>query len=316
MDAMKDQDDVKRLVGGLKGLGNVLVALAASVSEISDSLRRVASTDDEVGTLNQFGDKQLLADVMADKVIRETLLRLCPDDVGIVSSEETPVDTVLTDATGYSVAYDPLDGSSIIGSNFAVGSIFGIWKGRGFVGKNARDMAAAGYAVYGPRTVLVLAFEDDSEDSGKTVCEFTLAGDGVWKCTEKNIVLKDEKKLFAPANLRASKENSAYAELMQHWMQEQYTLRYTGGMVPDIHNIIHKGGGVFCNPISASCPAKLRLLYECHPFTFIIEAAGGMSIDDTGAAGDRRVQHHDDRSCICLGSSSEVRKCTPCMSSC
>lgn len=119
-------------------------------------------------------------------------------------------------------------------------SIFGIWKGRGFVGKNARDMAAAAYAVYGPRTVLVLAFEDDSEDSGKTVCEFTLVGDGVWKCTEKNIVLKDEKKLFAPANLRASKENSAYAELMQHWMQEQYTLRYTGGMVPDIHNIIHK----------------------------------------------------------------------------
>lgn len=192
--------------------------------------------------MNQFGDKQLLADVMADTVVRETLLQLCPEDVGIVSSEETPVDTVLTDARGYSVAYDPLDGSSIIGSNFAVGSIFGVWKGRGFLGKNARDMAAAVYAVYGPRTVLIMAFEDGSMHSGKTVCEFTLLGDGMWKCTQKNITLKDEKKLFAPANLRASKENGAYADLMQYWMQEQYTLRYTGGMVPDIHNIIHKVG--------------------------------------------------------------------------
>jgi hypothetical protein len=61
------------------------------------------------------------------------------------------------------VAFDPLDGSSIVGANFSVGSIFGIWPGTGLVGRTGRQQAAAAYAVYGPRTLLVWARPEAGE---------------------------------------------------------------------------------------------------------------------------------------------------------
>ena len=134
-----------------------------------------------------------------------------------------------------------------------------------------------------------------------------------WKLSSPDITLAPAKKLFAPANLRSSKHNIEYATMMRYWMEEQYTLRYTGGMVPDIHNILIKGGGVFCNPISSQSPAKLRLLYECFPFALIALAAGGRAIDGKGDMDDRKLKHHDERSPICLGSKEEVSRCEDCL---
>ena len=65
--------------------------------------------------------------------------------------------------------------------------------------------------------------------------------------------------------------SQVYSELVASWIARNFTLRYTGGMVPDVHHILAKGGGVFCNPASAATPAKLRLVYECAPLAFIIE---------------------------------------------
>ena len=65
---------------------------------------------------------------------------------------------------GAQVGFDPLDGSSIVGANFAVGSIFGVWPGSELVGRKGREQAAAAYAVYGPRTVLVIALA--AQDKG------------------------------------------------------------------------------------------------------------------------------------------------------
>jgi len=215
----------------------VFVSLSQSISDIALAIRTTST--DTVGSSNSFGDTQLVADLMAESVIRRQLQQC--QYVGVISSEENPEETVLSNAPEavYSVAFDPLDGSSIIGSNFAVGSIFGIWKHRGFVGQNGRTMVGAAYAVYGPRTVMVCGYETSK---GVTrVDEYTLFGDSnEWKLTKENIRLEERKKLFAPANLRASKENREYTLLMNRWMEEQYTLRYTGGMVPDIHNIITK----------------------------------------------------------------------------
>ena len=56
---------------------------------------------------------------------------------------------------------------------------------------------------------------------------------------------------------------------------ERYTLRYTGGMVPDVYHILIKGKGVFTNVSSPTAKAKLRLLYECAPIALLVEAAGG-----------------------------------------
>jgi sedoheptulose-bisphosphatase len=84
--------------------------------------------------------------------------------------------------------------------------------------------------------------------------------------------------------------------------------------VPDVHHILAKGGGVFCNPTSPSAPAKLRVLYECMPLAFVIEAAGGASLDGTGSSAlNARLLSHDQRSSICLGSVEEVARCTAAM---
>lgn len=71
------------------------------------------------------------------------------------------------------------------------------------------------------------------------VQEFALSTDGDWVLTRGDVVIK-EAKVFAPANLRATADNAAYAALVQRWMQQRYTLRYTGGMVPDVHHILTK----------------------------------------------------------------------------
>ena len=129
------------------------------------------------------------------------------------------------------VAFDPLDGSSIIGANFAVGSIFGIWPGT-MLGSTGRDQAAAAYAVYGPQTLLVWSRPKQGERVVKkpttfeceqltdaSVCvtalgsdltteEYVLSPDGCsWKLRRSNITIAPTKNIFAPANLRATAGN-------------------------------------------------------------------------------------------------------------
>lgn len=96
----------------------------------------------------------LQIDVKADDVLFSNL-RAC-GAVATASSEERAEELDLG-GQGFSVAFDPLDGSSIVGANFAVGAIFGIWEGPGLLGRTGAEQVAAAYAVYGPRTSLVLA---------------------------------------------------------------------------------------------------------------------------------------------------------------
>ena len=71
------------------------------------------------------------------------------------------------------------------------------------------------------------------------VQELTLL-EGKWVLTKDEMTIPRNKKIFAPANLRASVENSAYHKLIIGWMTDQYTLRYSGGLVPDVYHIFAK----------------------------------------------------------------------------
>ena len=120
-------------------------------------------------------------------------------------------------------------------------SIFGVWPGAGFVGRTGREQVAAAYAVHGPRTVLVLARpRAGGAGAGLVVQEFALQPGGGWALARDDIRVPPAKAAFAPANLRAAADNAAYAALVQRWMGERYTLRYSGGMVPDVHHILAK----------------------------------------------------------------------------
>lgn len=198
----------------------------------------------ETGTSNLLGDKQLVADIEADKLVFSAL-RDCKA-VALASSEENPVDVPMHPDGRFSVAFDPLDGSSIIGANWSVGSIFSIFPGSSFVGRKGSEQCAAAYAVYGPRTVLVIARPAASQHLDPTqsiVQEFTMHDKNLekggsraidseskssyeWILTKDDVRLAESKKIFAPANLRASQENRPYQKLVTEvWMDEKYTLR-------------------------------------------------------------------------------------------
>jgi len=275
-------------------------------------LRSVGPEDADAGAgssgLNAFGDQQLKADLAADTVMFRKL-RECGAVQTASSEENTAMEPM--GGTGFSVAFDPVDGSSIYPANWAVGTIFGVWPGSTLLGRTGKEQVAAGFSVYGPRTVLVLARPDGG---GTVVEEYTLLGGG-WVLTRSGLRIPESRKTFAPANLRAAAGNASYQELMAAWMGEQYTLRYSGGLVPDVYHIFAKGGGVFCNPVSSAAPAKLRLLYEVAPLAFVVEAAGGASNNGEGSALLAAITTAEVRSQVALGSRAEVDRCLPALKS-
>ncbi len=282
-------------------LRHLIIYIARAAKYINHSLQMgdLGYADSQ----NASGENQLALDILADKTIMDNLMvcRLVSNVISEEQDKETKCDCDRNDL--YSVCYDPLDGSSLADSNLAIGSIFGIYEGSGFVGRTGRDQVAALYVLYGPRTTLVYTI-------GKGVHEFTLNDIGEFTLTRENIKLKNEVKHFAPGNLRAAKQNKNYRKLMDHWMDEAYTLRYSGGMVPDFNHILSKGQGIFTYPgLPPKYPnGKLRLLFECNPFSFLIEQAGGSSSNGEIDILDIKITEVHQRSPIYIGSTKEVER--------
>jgi len=158
--------------------------------------------------------------------------------------------------------------------------------------------------IYGPRTVFCIALKDYPGCH-----EFLLQDDGKWLHVKETTEI-GEGKMFSPGNLRATFDNPAYEKLVSYWIGEKYTLRYTGGMVPDVFQIIVKEKGVFSNVTSPSTKAKLRILFEVAPLGLLIEKAGGFSSCDgqCKSALDIPIETYDQRTQVCYGSLEEVRR--------
>lgn len=255
------------------------------------------------GSTNSFGEDQLKLDVLADDIVRE---HLCESgNVCCYISEEQP-DVVELDKDGdYTVVFDPLDGSSLVDANFSIGSIFGIYKGGDIMGKTPREQVAAFYVLYGPRTVLTYTI-----GNGTGVHSFILNDVGEYKLLRDHIGVGDEAKVYSPGNLRAITTNAGYKTALQGWLDEEKTLRYSGCMVADIHHIFAKGQGVFSNvgggKESKYPNGKLRHVFECGPFAFLMEEAGGSASDGSRAILDIPIEGVDQRTPLIIGSKNEV----------
>lgn len=294
------EDWLRRVEGDL---GKCTRGIFSACKEIAYKIRTASC--DKMACFNDFGDEQLAIDVLADKVIFDNLEE--SGVVAIASSEEVPTEKPITAGGKFSVAFDPLDGSSIIDTNFSVGTIFGVWKGDKLVGQSGKDIVCAGLAIYGPRTTITLAIDGvDGAHEFLLIDDFS-AKHGQWIHTSV-FESVNEGKLFAPGNMRAAQDNPGYAKLLDHYYAEKYQLRYTGGMVPDVNQILVKGKGVFCNPASPSAKAKLRVLYEVLPIGYVIEKAGGKSSNGNGSVLDMVVGSCEDRSQVCYGSPDEVAR--------
>ncbi|HLD08144.1 MAG TPA: class 1 fructose-bisphosphatase [Candidatus Peribacterales bacterium] len=254
----------------------------------------------EADSSNQFGETQLEMDVLSDSILERHLRE--NELVASYASEEQPELVELHPKGPYTVVFDPLDGSSLVDVNFAIGTIVGIYERGDPVGKTPRGQLAALYIVYGPRTILIYSL-----GKGKGVHQFFLNDVGEFVLDREFLGIGDEAKNYAPGNIAAASENLAYKKIIDQWIQRQLTIRYSGGMVPDIHHIFAKGNGIFVNLGGGKYPnGKLRLVFECGPFAFLIEEAGGASSNGKKSLLDLKIESLDQRTQIIAGSKNEV----------
>lgn len=282
------------------GVAQSLQALVGVLAEFAKQTSTYIETTStgKSGTQNSFGEQQLALDVwtndLAVRMLGESGL------VSAMASEE--LDDVVIGQAGapFAVCFDPLDGSSLVDVNFAVGSIFGVYEGAEFIRRKGDEMVASLCVVYGPRTTLLVTVKHGTH-------EFTLMN-GEFVLTQENLQIAESGKVFAPGNLRACKSEPKYKALVDHWLMNEYTLRYSGGMVPDINHILLKGKGIFTYPGYVEAPAgKLRLLYECAPMSLLVEQAGGRATDGKMRILDKTVENLTQRTPILIGSSEEVK---------
>jgi sedoheptulose-bisphosphatase len=180
------------------------------------------------------------------------------------------------------------------------------------IGATGRDQVTSLVALYGPRTTVLVALDDGTyEFSYGCTPDGCQLPDGTyepWICTRHCISIRPDSKIFSPANLRAAQDVSGYKALVDYYMMNRYTLRYTGGLVPDVYQQFTKGQGIFTNPTAAGSPAKLRLAFEAAPLALLVERSGGKTSDCVtgGSILDVTIESVDQRTPLCIGSANEV----------
>ena len=216
---------------------------------------------------NATGDMQLKLDIQSDLIIAEEFSKITA--IKAIASEEKEESETLHPEGRFMIAYDPLDGSSLIDVDLSVGSIYGIYDGE----FQARNMLASVYVVHGPRLEMVTAYKGGVRHYIFRHGRFM---------EQETIRIGNKGKLNAPGGTQKH-WYPHHKELIDGLFAEGYRLRYSGGMVPDLHQILLKGGGLFSYPGTTDNPnGKLRKLFEVFPFAFVYEKAGGAAIDDKG----------------------------------
>lgn len=270
-----------------------MIEVIEAVEKIALRIKDAFISEDVLysNSMNATGDIQLKLDIKSDLIVEEELSKVFTLK-DIVSEEKEKILTVNPKGR-YTIAYDPLDGSSLADVNLSVGSIFGIYEGE-LTGKNLK---AAIYVIYGPRVELVVARENVEIYKLKQNNKFQFL---------KELHLNKKGKLNAPGGTQQYWA-PYHKEMIDGFFKRGYRLRYSGGMVPDLHHILLKGGGIFSYPGTDDKPkGKLRMLFEVFPFAYIYEKAGGEAIDGEKRLLDLTPKHiHDTTPCF-FGSIEEI----------
>lgn len=246
---------------------------------------------------NTSGDLQLRLDLQSDALIEKELSKI-PSVRSLFSEEKENSQACFAEAE-YCVAYDPIDGSSLIDSNASVGTIFAIYL-KSF---RAQNLVASGYILYGPRLEIVIARKNET---GLFHARFDPQSKS-WENQER-LFLQSHGKINAPGG-KQKDWSIQHKAMIDAFFAEGYQLRYAGGMVPDLHQILIKKGGLFSYPATTNHPqGKLRKLFEVFPFALIFECAGGSAIDGKNRLLDLPIASYHE-SCGCFfGSQKEIRK--------
>ena len=247
-----------------------MLTIFNTIKEIALKIDHAIKTEDlgYSDSSNSSGEDQLKLDVKSDYIIEEAFKNVSIVKA-LVSEEKEGMLELHTDGK-YTICYDPLDGSSLADVNLSVGSIFGIYEGD----LNGENLVASAYVVYGPRIELMVATKEGRPKHYR-------AQEGLFNLIGE-ITLGQKGKINAPGGTQQY-WTAHHKRFVDALFMDGFRLRYSGGMVPDLHQILLKGGGIFSYPGTTDVPkGKLRQLFEVMPFALMYEQAGGQAIDENG----------------------------------
>ncbi len=296
----------------------LIEVVARACKSISNAISKgaLAGVLGGAGTDNVQGEAQKKLDVIANDVLLEA--NEWGGYLAALASEEMdePQQIPHRFPKGeFLLTYDPLDGSSNIDVNVSVGTIFSVLRcpegvtnpdEKAFLQPGVKQVAA-GFAVYGPSTILVLTV-------GNGVAGFTLDRDmGSWVMTQPKIEIPEDTQEFAinMSNMRN------WTPPVKRYIDEclagktgprgkDFNMRWVASMVADVYRILSRGG-VFMYPSDAKyTEGRLRLLYEANPMSFIVEQAGGAAINGPQRIMDVQPTKLHQRMGVILGSKNEV----------
>jgi len=298
-------------------LNDVITTVTDVGKTISQLLRKGALADilGEAGNQNVQGEDQKKLDVLANDLLLDALAQ--NSHCAGVASEELDDATPANVDGSLLVLFDPLDGSSNIDINMAVGTIFSIlpYQRQGQVSENSdflqagNQQLAAGYLLYGTSTVLTLTITDN-------VVMFSLDPDtNDYVLIEENVTIDADTSEYA---INASNYRYWRAP-MQQYIDEliagetgvrgrDFNTRWVAAMVGDVHRILCRGG-LFTYPFDtkyANKAGKLRLMYEANPMSLLIERASGGATDAVNRILDIEPIDIHQRVPVVLGSKNEV----------
>ncbi|MGQ0285671.1 class 1 fructose-bisphosphatase [Pasteurellaceae bacterium 22721_9_1] len=272
-----------------------------------------------VGNQNIQGENQMKLDVFANDTFKRALMAR-EEVAGFASEEEDSFiafDTERGRNARYVILTDPLDGSSNIDVNVAVGTIFSIYRRVSPIGtpvtledfmQEGNKQVAAGYIVYGSSTMLVYT-------TGNGVNGFTYDPTlGTFCLSHENIQIPTDGRIYSINEGQYLKFPMGVKKYIKFCQEEDkstgrpYTSRYIGSLVSDFHRNLLKGG-IYIYPSATTYPkGKLRLLYEGNPMAFLAEQAGGLASDGYHRILDIKPTELHQRVPLFLGSKEMVEK--------
>lgn len=257
------------------------IALAAKITNREINRAGLSDITGSFNKQNVQGEEQQRLDVIANYRFMRALQKggeVC----AIVSEEEEDISYTGVHNAKYVVAIDPLDGSSNIDVNVAIGTIFSIYRRKTPIGEKAtlddvlqrgRDQIAAGYVLYGSSTMLVYT-------TGHGVNGFTYEPSlGEFFLSHPNMITPETGRLYSINEGNYNDFEPSLKHYIELCRERRYSGRYIGSLVADFHRNLLKGG-VYVYPATKGSPeGKLRLIYECNALALIVEQAGGMATD-------------------------------------
>ncbi|NIE67575.1 class 1 fructose-bisphosphatase [Burkholderia sp. Ax-1719] len=317
---IEQQREHKNLPADLRLLIEV-VARACKAISFNVSKGALGDALGTAGSENVQGEVQKNLDILSNEILLDA--NEWGGNLAAMASEE--METFFPIPANYPkgeylLVFDPLDGSSNIDVNVSIGTIFSVLRCPD--GKQATEesflqpgtqQVAAGYAVYGPQTVLVLT-------TGNGVNCFTLDRElGSWVLTQSNMRIPEDTREYA---INASNARHWYEPVQKYIGElnegkdgprgENFNMRWIASMVADVHRILNRGG-IFMYPADKrdpSKPGKLRLMYEANPMSFIVEQAGGVATNGEDRILDIQPTSLHERVAVFLGSKNEVERVT------